>query len=289
MSKAPLVFVSVMGALLLLLVFGMRTEPMAKSLLDLGTSAEGQSVVELTADDILAEAKKQLDSGARVQVTALESRLAAAADNPTALATLRGLSSFWNKSDNFIAGGLYAEQLAQLSPADSSWAIAGSTYGIGANMARDPSQKAFAAKRSIAMYEAALALDSANVGYRINKALMLYALSELGLETPMAGILQLRAVADQHPENSDAQMHMGRLSMRSGQMDKAVLRFEKALSAPDMTDETRVEAYYMLAEAHRELKDKPKAIQAYEAAIRLASGQAKDALQQTLDEYRKEN
>lgn len=76
--------------------------------------------------------------------------------------------------------------------------------------------------------------------------------------------------------------------MRSGQMDKAVARFEKALLVPDISDELRVEAHYMMAEAHRELKDKPKAIAAYEAAIKIASGQTKSALQQTLDEYRKE-
>jgi tetratricopeptide (TPR) repeat protein len=289
MTKAQLTLVTFSGALLLLMVLGMRREPLSKEKLELGHSDEAHAVVELSADDVLAGAKKQLDSAALLQIAALEARLAAASDDARASEALRNLSSFWNQADNFVAGGIYAEQLAQLTPADSTWAIAGSTYGIGANTAQDPSQKAFAAKRSVQMYEAALELDSANVGYRINKALMLYALSELGLESPMAGILQLRAVADQHPENADAQMHLGRLSMRSGQMDKAVARFEKALQAQGLTDEMRIEAYYMLAEAHRELNDRPQAIVAYEAAIKLASGQTKAALQKTLDEYRKEN
>lgn len=288
MTKAQIALTAVMGALLLLFAWGMRTEPLHKAPLDLGGPAGGASVVELSSDDVLAKAKNELDSATRLRVAALEAQLAAASDNTTASAVLRKLSSAWNQTQHFIVGGLYAEQLAQLAPADSTWAIAGSTYGIGANEAKDPSLRAFAAKRSVAMYESAIALDSSNVGYRINKALMYYALSEMGLESPMTGILQLKAVADQHPEHADAQMHMGRLSMRSGQMDKAVARFEKALQVPDISDELRVEAHYMIAEAHRERKDKPKAVAAYEAAIKYASGQTKSALQRTLDEYRTE-
>lgn len=48
--------------------------------------------------------------------------------------------------------------------------------------------------------------------------------------TPMEGILALRAISDEHPENVDAQIWLGVFSMQSGQMDKAKERFSKVLT-----------------------------------------------------------
>lgn len=44
---------------------------------------------------------------------------------------------------------------------------------------------------------------------------------------PMRGILMLREIAEQEPENAEAQWHMGLLSVRSNQWDKALERFKK--------------------------------------------------------------
>ena len=63
-----------------------------------------------------------------------------------------------------------------------------------------------------------------------------------GTAEPMKGILLLREVVEQDPKHANAQFNLGILSVRSGQMDKAIERFEKVLEIqPD-----KVEARYLL-------------------------------------------
>ncbi|MGB1031648.1 MAG: tetratricopeptide repeat protein [Flavobacteriales bacterium] len=47
---------------------------------------------------------------------------------------------------------------------------------------------------------------------------------------PMEGILALRAISEENPENVDAQLWLGVFSMQSGQMDKAKDRFTRVLT-----------------------------------------------------------
>ena len=47
---------------------------------------------------------------------------------------------------------------------------------------------------------------------------------------PMAAITKLRDLADEHPENVEAQYHMGMLSWQSGQYDKAMDRLRKVVA-----------------------------------------------------------
>lgn len=45
-------------------------------------------------------------------------------------------------------------------------------------------------------------------------------------EQPMQGILMLRSIAEEHPENFRAQYHLGRFSAQTGQWQKVIERFE---------------------------------------------------------------
>jgi Flp pilus assembly protein TadD len=70
-------------------------------------------------------------------------------------------------------------------------------------------------------------------------------------EAQMKGILQMRALADKHPDNADLQWNMGLFSMQSGQYEKAVARFEKVISL----DAQRVNAYMQMAVSYAALQD----------------------------------
>ena len=48
-------------------------------------------------------------------------------------------------------------------------------------------------------------------------------------QQPMQGIMKLRDLAKENPENAEIQWHLGQLSIQSGQMDKAVERFERVV------------------------------------------------------------
>lgn len=46
---------------------------------------------------------------------------------------------------------------------------------------------------------------------------------------PMQGIMKLRELEKENPKNANIQWHLGQFSIQSGQMDKAIDRFEKVL------------------------------------------------------------
>jgi cytochrome c-type biogenesis protein CcmH/NrfG len=70
-------------------------------------------------------------------------------------------------------------------------------------------------------------------------------------EAQMMGILKMRSLAEEYPENSDLQWNMGLFSMQSGQFQKALDRFKNVLKK----DSSRQEATMQLALCYTSLED----------------------------------
>ena len=70
-------------------------------------------------------------------------------------------------------------------------------------------------------------------------------------QSQMKGILQMRSLSEKYPENADLQWNMGLFSIRSGQYEKAVARFEKVINI----DAQRFDAYMQLAMSYLALQD----------------------------------
>lgn len=78
---------------------------------------------------------------------------------------------------------------------------------------------------------------------------------------PMQTILKLRKLADDHPENLEAQYHLGVFSWQTGQYDKAMARFKTVIAKdPDGYPD----AYAFLGQAYGSLDSLDKAIEAIE-------------------------
>lgn len=78
---------------------------------------------------------------------------------------------------------------------------------------------------------------------------------------PMAAITKLRDLADEHPENVEAQYHMGMLSWQSGQYDKSMERLKKVIA---LDPKGYPDAYAFLGQAYGTLDSLDKAIAAIE-------------------------
>lgn len=76
---------------------------------------------------------------------------------------------------------------------------------------------------------------------------------------PMQGIMLLREVLQEDPNNADANFHLGVFSIQSGQFEKGIARFENVLNA----DPSRIDAYYYLGYIYTQLEDKEQAIENY--------------------------
>lgn len=70
-------------------------------------------------------------------------------------------------------------------------------------------------------------------------------------EAQMMGILKMRSLAEEYPENSDLQWNMGLFSMQSGQFEKALDRFKNVLKI----DSSRQDATMQLALCYTSLED----------------------------------
>ena len=83
---------------------------------------------------------------------------------------------------------------------------------------------------------------------------------------PMAGILELKAIADEDPSQVDAQYFLGVSSIQIGELEKAVNRFEKVITFAGLKKypDTRLR----LAECYEGLGSNEKAIEQLEAEIK---------------------
>ena len=86
----------------------------------------------------------------------------------------------------------------------------------------------------------------------------------------MQGVQRLLKITEKDPNNLQANLMLGRLSVTSGQYDKAVARLEKVVAqAPENT-----EALYFLAEAYKGHGDTEKAIKTFERCKQLVNDPA---------------
>lgn len=82
-------------------------------------------------------------------------------------------------------------------------------------------------------------------------------------QQPMEGIMALRKIAEEHPENEEAQLYLGIFSIQSGQYEKAVERFNNVLSI----NAENSYAYQLLGQAYELMNDTTKAISNYELFV----------------------
>ncbi|MCB0792307.1 MAG: hypothetical protein H6594_08930 [Flavobacteriales bacterium] len=76
---------------------------------------------------------------------------------------------------------------------------------------------------------------------------------------PMQGILKLRQLAEDHPENAEVQWQLGMFSLQSGQVDKAVGRFARVL---EIDSTGHPEAWQMLGRSYALMDSIPQAREA---------------------------
>ena len=87
-------------------------------------------------------------------------------------------------------------------------------------------------------------------------------LSELAAgKPPMQTILKLKALADEEPDNVEAQYHLGLFSWQTGQYDKAMERFRKTI---ELDGKEYPDAYAYLGQAYASLDSTDRALAALE-------------------------
>ena len=243
-TNAPY-FAAAAAALLFLslLIFG-RTRPTATIAAEKMRSMQSDAI---SSDDLLASAKQSLGNKANV-ADSLEKKIQATTDIPKKIALLKRLSGEWCQLGSFALGGVYAEQLAKIVPSDTAWSMAGTTFMLALQQSEDENLRNFASNHATTAFESAISLNPTRLEHKINLALSYV---EKPGEMPMKGIGMLTKIAEENPTNTSIFLTLGRLSLRTGQYEKAKGRFETVLTL----DKANADAHCLLAKAYEGLND----------------------------------
>lgn len=225
MNKAQ--YLAVLGALALFLglYFGFDTKTDKQKTTERSRSLQAEST---GFETLLADAKAHLDATQSTQLAEQEQALEKAATDAERVVVLKKLSGLWYEFGQIPVAGGFAEQVAELENADSSWSVAGATFFNGLVASQDPVIRSFCADHAIKAFESAASLNPAQVEHRVNLALV-YA-ENPPPDNPMQAVLMLRELESKHPDNPAVFNALGRLAIKTGQWQRAVERLEKAWS-----------------------------------------------------------
>lgn len=198
-----------------LFVYGEKT-----SLKSASSSTEKlQKVIE--EKSLIQEAQSSLSAEAKKVADTLEASLKSATSAQAKSASLVQLADLWDKNTQWAIAGLYYDSAAKVAVSSGLSALAGTRFLAAADMTEDSLVRSYLSDRALKSLSKAteLAPEDLNVQAEYGNALAL-----LG-DNPMAGIQKLREITQKDSLHLKANFHLAQLSIRSGQFDKAVNRF----------------------------------------------------------------
>ncbi|MFN8283177.1 MAG: tetratricopeptide repeat protein [Chitinophagales bacterium] len=192
------------------------------------------------------------------------SQIKAADKNDTATKQIYlAASRFWKNAGNEALGTYYFFQFAQIDNTKDVLENAGdalvSAYKSGSDSIISNNLLTFALRS----YEQAVGKDGSDIELQIKLADVYVQ----GSQEPMKGIGILRHLADSLPDNIPVALALGRLSIQSGQFDKAKERFKKVLQL----EPQNTEALYFMAITEAQLGHDEEAIRLFEMCKELVN------------------
>jgi tetratricopeptide (TPR) repeat protein len=149
----------------------------------------------------------------------------------------------------------YMEKAAVASPIEKNWVSAGDRYYTAIRFTK-PEDHPVLYGKAIECFQKGLELNPDNLEAKISLASCYVE----GSSDPMKGIGLLKEVEKVDSNNVNLQLNLAFFSEKSGQWDKAIMRFEKVLIIkPDL-----IEVYLHLADAYKQKGDKENAIKSLE-------------------------
>lgn len=237
-------------------------KPPLKAAIDNGPhNAEGFSI-----ETYLTETQKGLTPDRQQYLLSLENEVKRGDVNNQQLHIFHQQASFWKDSAaNPVAYFYYLIQAAALDKSEKNLTFAAHSILGYLPYAEQPAQKVWLANEGRSLFEQALQInpqnDSSVVGLG---ACYFYGAGKNGDNSPMAGIMKIREVAQKDSSNLFAQYMLGVGGVISGQYDKAVQRFEKVAKAQP----NNLEVLFKLAETYETMGDKANAVRWYETIER---------------------
>ena len=217
----------------------------------------------ITIDSILHHAKENLSSEQLTRLNFLEKSITRGDVEAQKSHILHQLARFWRDSVRlFEPFAWYTGEVARLENSEKSLTFAAQLFLNSLKTEANPALKTWKALQAKDLFGRSLKLNPSNDSVRIGLgASYLYG----NIADPMEGILKIRQVVEEDSTNVYALMTLGEASLLSGQMDKAIERFEKVVQLQP----ANLEAILSLADIYEREGNKNKAIKWYERSLPL--------------------
>ena len=205
----------------------------------------------------------QLPKTAADTVLTIEKQLSAIHDSSGMAVCFTHLSKVWERNKQLPAAAYYSAKAAKLENSEKKLTFAGQFFLQLMENEGSPSIQAWEAGEAVSCLEQSLAVDPNNEDTKLALATGYIE----GTGEPMRGVQILLAITRDKPDDIPANMLLGRMSIQSGQFDKAVGRFETVLKQ----EPENKEALYFLAQAYEGKGDKKKAVELLEKCKKIVN------------------
>jgi tetratricopeptide (TPR) repeat protein len=247
-----------MGLLLSLDIKGLVKEEGQHS----GEGAENAAKTSVVTLQTVSEtAKQSLNANLAQQVSELEGRLNSV-DASEKLTLQKQLAQKWDDVNQPAPSAFYCEIIARSSNNYPDWIKAGDRFTDAYQATKDSLAQPALVQKAIETYQKALELKPSSLDAKTGLGVAYVS----GTPNPMQGITLLLEVVKKDPKNVKANMNLGLFSIKSGQFDKAVNRFQTVIEVKPTPD-----AWFYLASAYENLGNKAEAIAAYQKSKELAA------------------
>jgi tetratricopeptide (TPR) repeat protein len=247
MSARKIQVILIGGALILfvlLFIAPKTTPPKSTTELDISSGIPATKIsTDATIDVYLNTALKNSEPQLKQQF-----------DRLLAAKQFDSLSAFWDKLKFPDLASYFAEEKAKKEKTAQAWFKAGNRYYYAIRFLKDKTEMPILYQCAMRCFNKGLELEPANIDAKI----MLASCYVEGTENPMEGVARLREVEKTDSNNVKLQLTFAFFSVKSGQYDRAIARFNKVLKI----DSTYIEAYLHLADVYEQQNNTDKTIEA---------------------------
>jgi tetratricopeptide (TPR) repeat protein len=248
--------------LCLVLFFGFDTKSENQEAVE---KSRALNAVSTDINALLVGAKKTLPASQLAEVEVFEHQLSDAQTEEDRTKVMKKLSGAWFELGQRSIAGFYAEKVAEFEKTEEAWSLAGTTYSLCLQVAKEEKIKSYCSERAVQAFESAISINPDNTQHQTNLALVYT--EKPPADNPMKGILMLIELNKKFPENVSVLVNLGRLGIKTNQFEKAVERLEKATSL----DPQNKIAFCLLANAYQGVGNSAKAVEAQEQCDTLAN------------------
>jgi len=220
-----------------------------------GNVSEARPVADVTVDIVSASSKAAIGPALAAKLSTMEDQLKAA-KGPAKLTMERQLAEQWDAVNQPGPAAFYYQDLAKSQNQYKDWLNTGNRFNDAYKYTQDTTAQPAFVSYAAAAFQQALKQQPESLEAKTGLGV---ADVNGAAASPMEGIGLLLGVVAKDPNNRSANLALGQFAMKSGQYEKAVLRFKNMVA-----QKPEIEPYFYLAESYKQLGQKQDAIAAYQ-------------------------